>query len=82
MGYAEGKWVCERMMEAAGRVAGVEPVVVRIGQLSGPEGVHGMWKTGEHMPVLVKACQGLGAWPDLDGVSDLFQETNMSDTDD
>lgn len=82
MGYAEGKWVCERMMEAAGRVAGVEPVVVRIGQLSGPEGVHGMWKTGEHMPVLVKACQGLVAWPDLDGVSDLFQETNMSDTDD
>lgn len=70
MGYAEGKWVCEQMMAAAARHGTVEPVVVRVGQLSGPQHLgDGVWKTGEHVPVLVRACCALGAWPDLDGTA-------------
>ncbi|KAK4205574.1 hypothetical protein QBC40DRAFT_271190 [Triangularia verruculosa] len=76
MGYAEAKWVCERIMKEAyetfrSQGGMTESVTVRIGQLSGPADTDrkggGLWKTGEHMPVLVKACQKLGVWPDLEG---------------
>ncbi|KAK0669808.1 hypothetical protein QBC41DRAFT_273799 [Cercophora samala] len=76
MGYAEAKWVCESVMKEAAETFKTkgdraESVTVRIGQLSGPADTDkkggGLWKTGEHMPVLVKACQKLGVWPDLEG---------------
>ncbi len=71
MGYAEAKWVCEHIMSYASDVLRqeIEPVVVRIGQLSGPEHTDGIWKTVEHIPVLVKASQRIGAFPLLNGVS-------------
>ncbi|KAI1372051.1 hypothetical protein F4677DRAFT_456836 [Hypoxylon crocopeplum] len=70
MGYAEAKWVCERILDRTGeRLAGqVEPVVVRVGQLSGPEGTSGVWKTEEHIPTLVQASQKVGSFPRLEGV--------------
>jgi thioester reductase-like protein len=36
MGYAEAKWVCERIMENAvhSRQGEIQPIVVRIGQIS------------------------------------------------
>jgi acyl-CoA synthetase (AMP-forming)/AMP-acid ligase II/nucleoside-diphosphate-sugar epimerase len=73
MGYAEAKWVCERMLERAGVDFGQEldPVIVRIGQLSGPETTAGTWKTSEHVPALVRASQMVGAFPQLEGVSKL-----------
>ncbi|KAK4174324.1 hypothetical protein QBC36DRAFT_243638 [Triangularia setosa] len=76
MGYAEAKWVCESVMKEAADIfrsqgGKAESVTVRIGQLSGPADTDreggGLWKTGEHMPVLVKACQRMGIWPDLEG---------------
>lgn len=71
LGYAEAKWVCERILEYAGRDFGaeVEPVVVRIGQISGPETTEGTWKTAEHIPKLVQASQKVGAFPLMNGVS-------------
>ncbi|KAI0449720.1 hypothetical protein F5B21DRAFT_519799 [Xylaria acuta] len=70
MGYAEAKWVCETYLDhAAQRLLGIEPVVVRVGQLSGPEGTSGMWKTEEHIPTLVRASQKIGAFPELKGVA-------------
>ena len=71
LGYAEAKWVCERILEHAGREFGaeVEPVVLRIGQISGPENTEGTWKTGEHIPKLVQASQKVGAFPLMNGVS-------------
>lgn len=71
MGYAEAKWVCERMLSTAHRTFAdqVDPVIVRVGQLSGPEHSEGVWKTGEHMPTLVKASKTIGAFPQLHGVS-------------
>ncbi|KAI1762633.1 hypothetical protein GGR53DRAFT_500986 [Hypoxylon sp. FL1150] len=69
MGYAEAKWVIETVLNRIGEWTPeqVEPVVVRIGQLSGPEGTCGVWKTEEHLPTLVQASQKVGAFPLLEG---------------
>lgn len=71
MGYAEAKWVCERILFNARRnfAAQVDSLIVRVGQLSGPENSEGVWKTGEHIPTLVKASKTIGAFPQLHGVS-------------
>lgn len=71
MGYAEAKWICEHMIAHAAQEFSqdIEPVAIRIGQLSGPEKSSGVWKTGEHIPALVKASHKVGAFPDLPGVS-------------
>jgi nucleoside-diphosphate-sugar epimerase/aryl carrier-like protein len=71
MGYAEAKWVCERMLGHVGRYFpdDIEPVIVRIGQLSGPEASPGIWKTSEHIPALLKACSLIEAMPQLEGVT-------------
>ncbi|RYP22780.1 hypothetical protein DL765_001489 [Monosporascus sp. GIB2] len=69
LGYAEAKWVCERVLGQAAHEFGteLEPVIVRVGQLSGPETTEGTWKTGEHIPRLVYASQKVGAFPMMDG---------------
>ncbi|KAG7107450.1 Non-canonical non-ribosomal peptide synthetase ascB like protein [Verticillium longisporum] len=71
MGYAEAKWVCEQMLAQVSQELRdeVEPVVVRIGQLSGPESGEGVWKTAEHIPALVKASQIVGGLPALEGTA-------------
>ncbi|KAH9894571.1 hypothetical protein F4778DRAFT_772385 [Xylariomycetidae sp. FL2044] len=68
-GYAQAKWVCEHVVSHAAQEfrEDVVPVVVRIGQLSGPEGSDGVWKTGEHIPALVKACNSMKTFPSLNG---------------
>ncbi|KAK0642649.1 Non-reducing polyketide synthase azaA [Lasiodiplodia hormozganensis] len=68
MGYAEAKWVCEEFLFRVGQMYAdeVTPMVVRIGQLSGPER-EGIWKTEEHVPALVKASQMISAFPNLKG---------------
>ncbi|KAL7939402.1 hypothetical protein V8C35DRAFT_326453 [Trichoderma chlorosporum] len=69
MGYAEAKWVCERLLGHVGRhfPDEVEPVIVRIGQLCGPEASPGIWKTSEHIPALLKASNLIEAMPQLEG---------------
>lgn len=68
-GYAEAKWVCEKVMQSAHeQVTGITPVVLRIGQLSGST-VTGFWSQKEHLPVLMKFSQVIGGLPDLHGVS-------------
>ena len=69
IGYAEAKWVCEKIVESAFHNAnGVEPTILRIGQLSGSQ-MTGFWSHKEHIPTLVKASQAIGAFPNLQGVS-------------
>ncbi|TRX93221.1 hypothetical protein FHL15_005800 [Xylaria flabelliformis] len=70
MGYAEAKWVCEMYLDCvAKRLLGIEPVIVRVGQLSGPEKTSGVWKTEEHIPTLVHASQKIGAFPEMEGTA-------------
>ena len=70
MGYAEAKWVCEKLLEKAADTHQnkIQPVIVRIGQLSGSER-SGHWNSSEHIPTLIKVSQEVGSLPDLQGVS-------------
>jgi acyl-CoA synthetase (AMP-forming)/AMP-acid ligase II/nucleoside-diphosphate-sugar epimerase len=70
MGYAEAKWVCEQLLNCMERQNRdkFDPIIVRIGQLSGAEGA-GLWKVEEHFPALVKMSQRVSALPALKGVS-------------
>lgn len=68
-GYAEAKWVCERMFEEASRLYKDKLVStnVRIGQMTGGES-SGAWNVAEHIPMLVKSCVAIGKVPDIQGV--------------
>ena len=74
MGYAEAKWVCEKIFENAfvSLKEEIDPMIARIGQLSGSQHT-GFWSTQEHVANLIKASQAVGAMPDLVGVSDMFR---------
>lgn len=73
IGYAEAKWVCEKLMENAylSSRGEVQFMIVRVGQLSGSL-TGGYWSSKEHFPALVKAAQILGKFPDLRGVGWTF----------
>jgi nucleoside-diphosphate-sugar epimerase len=72
LGYARAKWVCEKMMESAYQhIAGISPVVLRIGQMSGAT-TTGFWSHKEHFPALIKCSQIVGGLPVLNGVSTLI----------
>ena len=62
-GYAESKWLGERIINASGLT---NATVVRIGQLSG--GKNGYWNEKEWFPALVKSAHLVGCLPDWDGV--------------
>ncbi|KAL8823834.1 MAG: hypothetical protein Q9191_005512 [Dirinaria sp. TL-2023a] len=67
IGYAEAKWVCEKVMESAQKTfSDIEPVILRIGQLTGSS-TTGYWSTKEHFPALVEASRAMGVMPDLQG---------------
>jgi len=70
MGYAEAKYVCEKIMESAHVTLSsqLQPIIVRIGQVSGSR-TNGSWSQDEHFPVLVRTSQAIGKLPDLKGVS-------------
>ncbi|KAL0059558.1 hypothetical protein AAF712_013703 [Marasmius tenuissimus] len=73
-GYAEAKWVCEMVLQAANEMygggAGDEPLLrgssVRIGQMTGPEG-SGCWNKSEHFPMICRTSKLMKALPDIDG---------------
>ncbi|KAM5543754.1 hypothetical protein V8D89_002371 [Ganoderma adspersum] len=65
-GYAESKWVGERLLEIAAERKVVQSVVIRIGQLSG--GANGAWKLSEWLPSMVCASAALGCLPQGQGV--------------
>lgn len=68
-GYAEAKWVCEKMFEQASKTFDNKLVasIVRIGQLTGPEAT-GAWNTSEHLPMIMKSAVALGCMPQVEGV--------------
>ncbi|KAJ0165996.1 L-2-aminoadipate reductase, partial [Colletotrichum tanaceti] len=70
IGYADGKLVCEKMVERAAQTlthAGrLEVTSVRCGQIAGARGT-GVWNTNEQIPMLLKSAQSLGSLPQLSG---------------
>ena len=79
IGYAQAKFVCERIVEHAAVVHSHEIDVgyVRVGQMSGSSDT-GYWNAKEHIPVLIAASTTLGKLPKLDGVSVLLSLNLMS----
>ncbi|KDQ07647.1 hypothetical protein BOTBODRAFT_180516 [Botryobasidium botryosum FD-172 SS1] len=65
MGYGESKWVSERILQIAGEVTALRPVVVRLGQMSGGE--NGSWNQSEWLPCIVRSGEVLGVLPTTDG---------------
>lgn len=63
MGYAESKYISERMLDEAARVSGVKSAVCRVGQVAGPTKGTGVWRTGEWFPSLMKSSVHLKCFP-------------------
>jgi len=67
-GYSEAKWVCEHILYAAAAETPMDPLVVRVGQLSG--GRMGTWHASEWFPVMVQSAAQLNCFPDDKGLVD------------
>ena len=70
MGYAESKYIAERLLDIAAANCNVPVSVCRVGQIAGPiRGSEGMWNKQEWLPSLVLSSRHLGVIPDsLGGV--------------
>ncbi|KAI0350279.1 acetyl-CoA synthetase-like protein [Trametes cingulata] len=64
-GYAESKWVTERMLLNIGEKTGLHTVVVRLGQVAGDRLGH--WNEKEWFPALVKSARLVHCLPDVEG---------------
>ena len=56
------------MESAQKNLRDIEPVILRIGQLTGSS-TTGYWSPKEHFPTLVEASRTIGAMPAVQGVS-------------
>ncbi|KAE8395557.1 hypothetical protein BDV23DRAFT_178609 [Aspergillus alliaceus] len=67
-GYAEAKFVCERILEQTLQQYPdrFHAMVIRPGQISGSSS-SGYWNTSEHFPSMVKSAQTLKVLPDFKG---------------
>ncbi|TFY63805.1 hypothetical protein EVG20_g6168 [Dentipellis fragilis] len=64
-GYAESKWVGEKILETAAAKTALRPVDIRVGQMAG--GLNGNWTIAEWLPSLIRSSVHLGALPDCEG---------------
>ncbi|KAJ2927495.1 hypothetical protein H1R20_g9600, partial [Candolleomyces eurysporus] len=69
-GYPESKWVAEQVLTRARESTTLEPVIVRIGQLSG--GRNGYWGTSEWVPSIVRSAELLHCLPRSPGLISWF----------
>ncbi|RWA05313.1 hypothetical protein EKO27_g9790 [Xylaria grammica] len=63
-GYAQSKFISERVLDTAVREVGVVGVVCRLGQISGPTTAAGVWPKREWLPSLVASSKYMGKVPD------------------
>ncbi|KAK8116960.1 uncharacterized protein PG998_005241 [Apiospora kogelbergensis] len=68
IGYADGKLVCEKILEQATQdFAGqLEVASIRCGQMTGAR-ASGVWNEKEQIPMLLKTGQSIGRLPNLSG---------------
>lgn len=64
-GYAQSKWVAERIIYNAAVSTGMEAYVLRSGQIVG-DSVMGRWNPTEAIPLMFRAATTIGALPALD----------------
>lgn len=61
-GYAQSKYVAERVLIDASRAANIPVTIVRAGQLAGNTTL-GAWNVMEHIPIFIQACFSLKLMP-------------------
>ncbi|KAJ3895239.1 L-aminoadipate-semialdehyde dehydrogenase [Lentinula edodes] len=61
-GYAQSKWVVEKLCQKAADATGLPVGVLRIGQMVG-DSVHGVWNESEAWPLMFKSANTIGALP-------------------
>lgn len=61
--YGQSKFVSERILDAAAKVAGVPTAVCRVGQIAGPTMAAGIWPKHEWLPSLIASSKYLGKLP-------------------
>ncbi|KAG2341880.1 acetyl-CoA synthetase-like protein [Suillus weaverae] len=61
-GYAQSKYVAERVLIDASRAANIPVTIVRAGQLAGNTTL-GAWNTMEYIPIFIEACFSLKLMP-------------------
>lgn len=59
-GYSMSKWIAENLLLAAANASGLDPLIVRVGQLSGGPG--GAWAANEWFPLMVQSAPYLGCF--------------------
>ncbi|KAK0470229.1 L-aminoadipate-semialdehyde dehydrogenase [Desarmillaria tabescens] len=64
-GYAQSKWVVEKLCERAAEKSGVPVSILRIGQMDG-DSVHGVWNETEAWPLMFRSANTVGALPEID----------------
>ena len=69
-GYGESKWICEEILAISRAETRLQPVIVRIGQVSGC--VNGYWKSTEWIPSIVQSVTLTDCLPSLDQVRTLL----------
>lgn len=62
-GYAESKFVSERICALASSFSGVPTTIHRVGQIAGPTTEHGLWNKQEWLPSLLATSKTLGMVP-------------------
>lgn len=68
IGYADGKLVCEKIIESAARAFRdrIEVTFVRCGQITGSRAM-GVWNAAEQIPMVLRSAQTVGCLPLLEG---------------
>jgi thioester reductase-like protein len=67
-GYSESKWVAERLLQLAAAQTSLQPIIIRVSQVSGSS--NGYWKTTEWFPSLVQSATIVRCLPDSPSVRD------------
>ncbi|KAI0350281.1 acetyl-CoA synthetase-like protein [Trametes cingulata] len=65
IGYSEGKWVTEHVLQNVTEKTGVHTVVMRLGQVTGNR--VGYWNEKEWFPAIVKSARLVHCLPDVEG---------------
>lgn len=69
-GYAESRYVAERLLAATCRQTGIQTTICRIGQIAGPIHGYGSWPRREWLPSLIASSKYLGMLPSSLGMLD------------
>ncbi|KAF8441638.1 L-aminoadipate-semialdehyde dehydrogenase [Boletus edulis BED1] len=65
MGYAQSKWVMEKLCQIAARTTPMHTAVLRIGQMVG-DTTNGIWNESEGISLIIKCADTIGILPRLD----------------